>query len=66
MRFPKTDVFLIHVLRKEVIPKEVDVTSIRRQIAQMMVATIYVKHKEERATLKELFCSNSGSNNNDC
>ena len=54
------------MLRKEVIPKEVDVAAIRRQIAQMMVATVYVKHKEERATLKELFCSNSGSNNNDC
>ena len=52
--------------RKEVIPKEVDVISIRRQIAQMMVATVYVNHKEERATLQELFCSNSGSNKNDC
>ena len=47
------------------IPKEVDVTPIRRQIAQMMVATVYVKHEEERAALKQLF-SNSGSNNNDC
>ena len=54
------------MLRKEVIPKEVDVAAIRRQIAQMMVATTYVKHKEERATLKELFCSNSGGNKNDC
>ena len=54
------------MLKKEVIPKGVDATPIRRQIAQMMVATVYVKHKEERATLKELFCSNSGSNNNDC
>ena len=45
------------------IPKEVDVTPIRRQIAQMMVATIYVKHEEEREGLKQLFSSNSGSNN---
>ena len=32
----------------------------------MMVATIYAKHEEEREGLKQLFCSNSGSNNNDC
>ena len=50
------------MLRKEVIPKEVDVTPIRRQIAQMMVATFYAKHKEERVDLKQLFSSNSGSN----
>ena len=45
------------------IPKEVDVAPIRRQIAQMMVVTIHVKHKEERDDLKQLFSSNSGSNN---
>ena len=39
------------MLRKEVIPKEVDVASIRRQIAQMMMATIYAKHEEEREDL---------------
>ena len=39
------------MLRKEGIPKEVDVTPIRRQIAQMMVATIYAKHEEEREDL---------------
>ena len=39
------------MLRKEVIPKEVDVTPIRRQIAQMLVVTIYAKHKEEREGL---------------
>ena len=50
------------MLRKEVIPKEVDVAPIQRHIAQMMVATIYVKHKEERVDLKQLFSSNSGSN----
>ena len=53
------------MLRKEVIPKGVDVTPIRRQVAQMMVATVYVNHKEEREGLKQLF-SNSGSNKNDC
>ena len=39
------------MLRKEVIPKGVDATPIRRQIAQMMVATIYAKHEEEREDL---------------